>query len=158
MSIAVFRTNYMDNALDPDGLRDILAKACAALKDIDFDTIVGTGFSGGVVIPALAMALDKNFALIRKESDDSHHGPGKILGHIGQRWIFVDDFISTGGTRRRVLDKVEEACENNEGRPRSWNPYTLQYETPTPHVTTYVGDYTYINFDKPGWTPAEETA
>lgn len=149
-------TGYMDTALDPEGLAAVIDRAKKALADVDFDTMVGTGFSGGVVIPALAMAMGKSFVLVRKEEDTSHHGPGRLLGHLGRRWIFVDDFISTGKTRQRVLDKVAEAA--HIPIPWEWDPVLLSYKTPPPFETTYVGDYTYVNFDKPGWTPAEENS
>lgn len=103
-----FRT-YFDEALRD--LPGVIEQCKTALSGVDFDTIVGTGFSGGVVIPALAMAMDKKFVLIRKENDDSHHGGGKLVGELGQRWIFVDDFISSGRTRERVIRKIAGALD-----------------------------------------------
>lgn len=105
---AKFNTYYMDEALFD--LPEVIETAQKRLARVDFDTIVGTGFSGGVVIPALALAMGKKFVLIRKETDDSHHGRGKLLGQLGERWIFVDDFVSSGRTRRRVIEKVNEAA------------------------------------------------
>lgn len=124
---AQFKTGYMDKALTPQGLAGIMEDAKADLADVEFDTIVGTGFSGGVVIPALALAMGKEFVLIRKETDDSHHGSGRLIGSLGERWIFVDDFVSSGHTRRRVIDKIDAACVLHD------------------HDTTYVGDYLYAN-------------
>lgn len=118
-----FRTEYFDEATQ--GLRSIIDEAKGALADVDFDTFVGTGFSGGVVIPALALEMGKDYTLIRKEDDDSHHGGGRMVGSLGSRWIFLDDFISLGNTRRRVVDKVAAAC--------------VMYD----HTTTYVGQYLY---------------
>ena len=138
-----FATGYMDNATTPEGLSQIVETAIRDLGEVDFDTIVGTGFSGGVVIPFLAAAMGKDFVLIRKEDDDSHHGPGKLLGTLGQRWIFVDDFVSSGATQKRVLAKVEEAAA----------PSTEFWGDKTDLQTTYVGTYTYVNFDKKGWRP-----
>lgn len=105
-----FRTYYMDRALF--NLSEVIETAQKRLAGVDFDTLVGTGFSGGVVIPALALAMDKKFVLIRKETDDSHHGKGQLLGQLGARWIFVDDFVSSGKTRDRVIDKIAEAVES----------------------------------------------
>lgn len=135
---AQFRTGYFDNALlDLGGL---IEEIKPHLADVDFDTIVGTGFSGGVVIPALALALGKKFVLIRKETDDSHHGAGRLIGELGERWIFVDDFVSSGHTRRRVLEKVELAASLEDTR------------------TTYVGDFLYahrvLGAVRPAWLPA----
>lgn len=101
-----FCTYYMDQALFD--LPEVIKEAKKQLADVDFDTMVGTGFSGAVVIPALALAMGKSFVLIRKEADDSHHGQGKLLGQLGKRWIFVDDFISSGRTRKRVIEKIAE--------------------------------------------------
>lgn len=105
-----FHTGYMDSALFD--LPEVIEDSKKALAKVDFDTMVGTGFSGGIVIPALALAMGKDFMLVRKETDDSHHGYGRLLGQLGQRWIFVDDFISSGHTRARVIKKVDEAVAN----------------------------------------------
>lgn len=128
---AQFRTGYFDGALT-GGLGDIIERAKADLADVDFDTFVGTGFSGGVVIPALALAMGKKFILIRKETDDSHHGQGRLLGELGDRWIFVDDFVSSGATRRRVIQKIAAACVVED------------------FSTTMVGQYMYVNYSDEG--------
>jgi orotate phosphoribosyltransferase len=120
------KTYYMDTALF--NLQEVIETAKERLADVDFDTLVGTGFSGGIVIPALALAMGKKFVLIRKETDDSHHGRGRLLGEIGEKWIFVDDFISSGKTRQRVIDKVEEVDSDTE----------------------YVGQYMYVNYSDEG--------
>jgi orotate phosphoribosyltransferase len=104
---AKFRTGYLDRALYD--LPTLLRDARKTLVDVDFDTIVGTGFSGGLVVPTLAMRLKKKFVLIRKENDDSHHGSGRLIGELGERWLFVDDFVSSGATKRRVIDKIQLA-------------------------------------------------
>lgn len=135
---ATFRTAYMDTAVFD--LEKTLRVAKKALVDVDFDTIVGTGFSGGIVIPTLALRLKKKFVLIRKEGDDSHHGGGRLLGELGERWIFVDDFISSGHTRRRVVDKIGSACVLERVE------------------STFVGEYMYVNYSDEGPTfrPFEE--
>ena len=129
MSISL-RTYYMDDAVF--NLSEVIETAKDRLKDVDFDTIVGTGFSGGVVIPSLALALGKKFVLIRKEADDSHHGKGRLLGELGERWIFVDDFVSSGRTRQRVIRKIHEACTEHG------------------HFPTLVGQYMYVNYSEEG--------
>lgn len=123
-----FRTYYMDRALF--NLSEVIETAQERLADVDFDTLVGTGFSGGVVIPALALAMGKKFVLIRKETDDSHHGKGLLLGELGQRWVFVDDFVSSGATRSRVINKINEEAPNR---------------------STLVGQYMYL-----GWNAEDE--
>lgn len=107
MSIRLY-TRYMDSALFD--LSGVIKAAEGGLQDVDFDTLVGTGFSGGIVIPALALAMGKKFVLIRKETDDSHHGGGRVLGELGEKWIFVDDFVSSGRTRQRVIGKIVDTA------------------------------------------------
>lgn len=120
------KTFYMDDAVFD--LNKVIETAKRRLADVDFDTLVGTGFSGGIVIPALALAMGKKFVLIRKETDDSHHGRGRLLGDLGNKWIFVDDFVSSGKTRKRVLDKIAELDVD----------------------TKCVGQYKYVNYSDEG--------
>lgn len=134
-----FRTYYMDDAVF--NLSAVIETAKERLANVEFDTLVGTGFSGSIVIPSIALALGKNFVLIRKESDDSHHGGGRLLGQLGERWIFVDDFVSSGRTRRRVIDKIEEAVFANNSH------------------SEFVGQYTYVDYSEAGpqFEPADES-
>lgn len=125
-----FQTYYMDTAVFD--LAEVIETAQKRLADVDFDTMVGTGFSGGIVIPALALAMGKKFVLIRKETDDSHHGRGRMLGDLGERWIFVDDFVSSGRTRMRVIEKVDDAARDYDVK------------------TTFVGQYMYCNYSDGG--------
>lgn len=106
-AMAQFPTSYCDDAVYR--LPALLRVAKKDLAEVDFDTIVGTGFSGAMVIPALAMRMRKKFVLIRKDNDDSHHGGGRLVGELGARWIFLDDFCSSGATRKRVIEKIDEA-------------------------------------------------
>lgn len=141
-----FETHYMDNALFR--LDEVIERAKGDLSSafIDFDTIVGTGFSGGVVIPALALAMGKNFVLVRKDGDDSHHGGGKIVGQLGERWIFVDDLICSGQTRRRVMRKIQDA-EVYKG----WEAGIVRVG----RDATFVGQYMYSRVN-PYFQPASE--
>lgn len=131
-----FRTAYFDSAVFD--LHQVIENAVAQLDGVDFDTLVGTGFSGGIVVPALALSMGKKFVLIRKEGDDSHHGGGRLVGELGARWIFVDDFVDSGRTRARVIRKINDASKR----------------------TTLVGQYMYeypVGFQsvQDGWTPEE---
>lgn len=118
----IFRTYYFDQALFD--LESVIDRAAESLGNVDFDTLVGAGMSGGIVVPALAVRMGKKFTLVRKDEDDSHHGGGRLVGQLGPRWIFVDDFVSFGRTRSRVIQKIQEAL-------------------PLPTATTMVGQYLY---------------
>lgn len=125
-----FNTGYFDDAVR--SLDEIIERAEKDLHGIKFDTLVGTGFSGAVVVPAMAMWLDVNYVLVRKDHDDSHHS-GRLVGTLGSRWIFVDDFISMGGTRTRVMQQVSNAVTNHN---KTWDGG---------FTTEYVGDYLYVD-------------
>jgi hypoxanthine phosphoribosyltransferase len=130
-----FGTMYEAGALKPHG---VVEKARAdGLGAQDFDTMVGTGLSGALVIPTLAEAFGKEWAIVRK-TDERAHSSSRIEGSIGERWIFVDDLVSSGSTFRRVQKAVVEECQY-------WQ-----------YTTTFVGMYTYQAYG--GWETAKECA
>jgi len=85
----------------------LAARAAHALGAYDYDTMVGTGLSGALVVPLLARALGKHFAIVRKDAE-STHSCNQIEGRIGRRWVFVDDFIVSGTTFSRVWQAVKK--------------------------------------------------
>jgi adenine/guanine phosphoribosyltransferase-like PRPP-binding protein len=121
-AVTTFRTGYLDQAFV--NVDEVVSLAKKSLRRVDYDTIVGTGFSGGLVVPILARELGQNFVLIRKPRDNSHHS-GQMVGQLGERWVFVDDFISSGRTRDRVKRIVKAQAKSRE------------------FETTFVGTYCY---------------
>jgi orotate phosphoribosyltransferase len=93
-----FQSEYMWQAHDNPA--KILRRARRVLQDVDYDTMIGTGLSGALVVPYLARKLGKSWAIARKDTDNSH-ASWPIEGAVGERWIFVDDFISSGASQHR---------------------------------------------------------
>lgn len=115
-------TGYLERAFEePEQLE---AAARERLAKVDFDTMIGRGLSGTLVIPWLARAMGKHWAIVRKPGESSH-STRRVEGVIGQRWIFVDDFISSGQTRRETRAAIELHCTHHA------------------HQTAYVGTYSY---------------
>jgi adenine/guanine phosphoribosyltransferase-like PRPP-binding protein len=85
----------------------LLDNALKHLVDLNFDTIIGTGMSGTLVVPRLAADLDVYWAVIRKPNVDSHSSK-RVEGRVGKRWVFVDDFVSSGATYQRVRNAVQD--------------------------------------------------
>jgi len=111
----------MQEIFEPGALAKSLRRAKQALKVIDFDSIAFTGNSGAIFAGALAATMGKGLFLVRKP-DDSTHSDYSVEGDSGfLRYLFVDDFISTGVSRDRVKEAMTE-------------------EFPS---TTYVGQYMY---------------
>lgn len=101
----------------------MVAKATKVLEGVDFDTMIGTGLSGALVVPLIARAMNKAFAIVRKENDSSHRERA-IEGTIGDRWIFVDDFVSSGATLNRVKEHVKNA---QGGQPYGWDAFATEF-------------------------------
>lgn len=123
---------------DPAG---IVTGAMRNLAGVQFDTFVCRGISGILVAPLLARAMSKHFLIVRK-ADELSHSYCKVEGTFGHYWIFVDDFISSGETRRKCQEAVREMVCG-----------------PGVFVGTY--EYSAINFgesataDRAAWTVAE---
>lgn len=130
MSTVNFHSDYMNTIYDP---RELRKRARQALKDIDFDTIVGIGISGTLPLMALADTLKVNYVAIRKPGAVGH-APTRLEGHLGHKWLLVDDFISSGTTFVNVHDAIEEAMDK---RP------VFVGSTKTPHTTECVGAFRY---------------
>jgi len=118
---------------------DLFNDAFEFLADKEFDTMIGTGLSGSLIIPVLAREFgsDFNWAIIRKDPGSSHAST-ELEGYIGKRWIFVDDLIDSGATLKRVKQVVADRCKANS----YWDG----------HKTEYVGTYLYHTRR---WYPAD---
>lgn len=123
--------SYSFKAFDePEAL--ILA-ARQALKDVTYDTMVGRGLSGALVVPILARALGKKWAIVRKPGDGSH-STSRFEGEIGRRWIFVDDFIASGNTYFQTEEVVlAEGIANGEW-PQLVGAYLYGTDMAAPHT------------------------
>ena len=107
------------------------------LANVDFDTMVGTGLSGALIVPRLADALDVNWLIIRKPND-STHASDEAVGWLGKRWLFVDDFMESGATFHRVHKTVKTLAD------RSRTEYVGdKYRKMPPWSTEFVGAYLY---------------
>lgn len=70
-----------------------------------FDAIAISGYSMSMIAPIIAMLMGKNLILVRKgEACASGH---TIEGTTHQRYIIIDDLVSSGDTFRRII----QACE-----------------------------------------------
>ncbi len=109
-------------------LSDLVKKAKKAFKGVEFDGFAGTGLSGTMVVPVLAYAMRKRFAIVRKHDDQGHHSCGEVESGLkdGDKWVFIDDFISSGATQSRVVHKMAEHHDAESGVK-----------------ATYIGSYLY---------------
>lgn len=144
MAVDVF-TDYLEHAFASD--EALVAQAQRVIpEDVEYDTMIGRGMSGALIIPRLATLLGKAYAIVRKANDGSHTG-NQIEGRIGNRWIFVDEFVASGHTRKVTIEAVQKYVVD-------FNHVTMHYLPGRPHLKTqYVGSYLYR--DREFQRPAE---
>jgi orotate phosphoribosyltransferase-like protein len=147
-------TDYMRGIwADRKALVDAIA---AKLGHVDFDGIVVTGLSGAIIADRLAERLGKVFAVVRKPNDGSHSS-SSIEGDLGRRWVFVDDFISSGSTFMRVCRTIKAQTDKSRcvGVISYQTHNGVKYQSIADAVITECGlDPAGI----PGFTPVGQTA
>ena len=94
-----------------DDLDATVRRTTKALRPVldRFDSIAVAGMSGVLVGAPVSLRLKKPLVIVRKDGDGSHHGSHKIVNvdNVGQRVLFLDDFVSSGNTKKRVQSKIE---------------------------------------------------
>lgn len=162
-----FAVGYSSRMLkDPEAIALELS-ASAKEAGIKFDTIVGRGSSGALIIPIVAHLLRKKWLIVRKPAEirNSHACEAKWIGELGQRWIFLDDFCSSGATFRAVRDGVKEAVEAADAPVPQYHwegnrPVEDPPLIPPPFKTELVGYFEYQPCDggKPRLIPWDKEA
>lgn len=148
------QTSYMTSVFDPRQRRKIVKMLRhgqtyseyvygEGYKDVvhpplEFDTIVGRGMSGALIVPEIARVLKCGWLIIRKPGDKSHST--KIgEGNLGKRWIFMDDLIESGETFNQCaqgIDKIVRA--HNLGSSPNY-----QFKTEFAGIVLYNGMRTF---------------
>jgi orotate phosphoribosyltransferase len=110
-------SHYFKEALHPTMLRWLVNRAVRELKkaDVDFDTIAFRGVSGALFGPPLAVRMNKSMLVVRKESS---HSVYPIEGNKAtQKYIIVDDFVSSGATVLTIKEKIKNWQESGGYTP-----------------------------------------
>ncbi|MCI6858174.1 MAG: adenine phosphoribosyltransferase [Eubacterium sp.] len=108
---------------DPEGLKLSIHELMHLLEGTEFDVIVGAESRGFLFGMPIAYNKNKGFVPIRKKGKlpretvskeyALEYGTAAIEIHKedirpGQRVVFVDDLLATGGTARAAIDLIEE--------------------------------------------------
>lgn len=128
MDVITRHSYYMDEAIDlashPRRMANMIKKRIP--ESVEYDTIVGSGLSGILVVPGLAKALKKEWGVVRKESElqgGTSHAEQLYEGTMGRRWVLIDDFMCSGATVKRVVQAVHKTFH----APR--NSFQRQWDT-----------------------------
>ena len=107
---------------DADGLKLAIDSMQDCLKDTEVDVIVGAESRGFIFAMPIAYNLHKPFVPVRKKgklpcetiekSYDLEYGSATVEMHKdsikpGQRVVFVDDLLATGGTAEAAIKLIE---------------------------------------------------
>lgn len=92
----------------------LAVKRCLrALRPIrgEFDAIYCTGLSGEIPAATVTYVMKKELLVLRKQrgSDTMSHGQlleGSVKDVSGTRYIIIDDFVSGGGTLKRLMQHL----------------------------------------------------
>jgi len=107
---------------DPKGFGMAVDGIIDILKDVEFDSIVGSESRGFVFGAPVAYSMKKGFILARKkgklprkaisEDYDLEYGKATLEMHSdsvkkGDKVVIVDDLIATGGTTGAIIKMIE---------------------------------------------------
>lgn len=108
---------------DKDGLHLAIDSMQEALKDVDFDIVLGPESRGFIFGVPIAYNLGKSFIPVRKKGKlpcetvemeyDLEYGTATIEMHKdsikpGQKVVIIDDLIATGGTIEAITKLVNQ--------------------------------------------------
>jgi len=115
---------FREGIIDHTKVVDLAVRVLTPKKD-EYDVLVGTGVSGSLLLTTLAYLLQVRFVVIRKGK--SGHSNALIEGQLmaGDRCLFIDDFISTGETKRTLIRVLRSEAKKNNISPLPH--YTAQY-------------------------------
>jgi len=107
--------SYSQSAYASD-TKELLTNAEMQLlgQGIEFDSMVGIGNSGLLVLPLLARHFKVPFFAMRKAGQLSHNSKQPDGdGMIGHNWILVDDVKILGGTISYVVKTINKLARQN---------------------------------------------
>lgn len=111
--------SHLSSIFDPAVLDVIINESIQALTPIadKFDSFACRGLSGYLVTPILARHFKKTMIVVRKDRKDeeSRHSYNDVEGFycLNQRYLIVDDGISSGTTVRTIVSKIH-CCKTFE--------------------------------------------
>lgn len=111
------QTNYLQHVFDQDLFQKSVSKSITIAerlkKEEGFDTIAFSGMSGAAMAFLLSHWMNVPLLCVRKKTDTSHFvsSSRKFLegnARDVQKYLIVDDFISSGATVQYIIDTIQE--------------------------------------------------
>ncbi len=102
-------SSYLHKFLDFEQRKERIVWAVEALlpHTHKFDTIACRGVSGLLIASAVATAMDKHIAVVRKpRQDEVAHSYYEVEGPIGCCYVIIDDLVFQGDTVREIKNQM----------------------------------------------------
>jgi adenine/guanine phosphoribosyltransferase-like PRPP-binding protein len=96
---------HLRSCLDPDHRQNTVKQVIRVLSYFDFDTIAFRGLSGSLIAPTVAMTMNKTLLAVRK-GEDCHSGNIVEGDYNAERFVIVDDMLSSGATVAAIIEAV----------------------------------------------------
>lgn len=108
---------------DPNGLKEAIDRMQDALKDVEYDFVIGPESRGFIFGVPIAYNTNKGFIPVRKAGKLPYktaskeyaleYGTATIEIHSdsikkGDKVVIIDDLLATGGTSKAMVDLIEE--------------------------------------------------
>lgn len=103
------RSQYLTDLFRPEYRTQIINRSVSKINQLylDFDAVVFTGNSGALIVPEIAIALNKPFTLVRKETNS--HSCFLVEGFIMfNKYLIIDDFVESGNTVRNIIKEINK--------------------------------------------------
>lgn len=96
---------HLERGLDPVLRRLTIENLLRILKHFDFDAIAFRGLSGALIVPTIAMMMDKTLLVVRK--GELSHSSRMVEGdYNARRYVIVDDLVASGQTVKTILQEI----------------------------------------------------
>ena len=98
---------HLERGLDPVLRRLTIENLLRILKHFDFDAIAFRGLSGALIVPTIAMMMDKTLLAVRK-GEQSHSSRMVEGDYNARRYVIIDDLIASGTTVQTIVQSIHD--------------------------------------------------
>jgi len=101
----MIKSMYLGKLFKSEERNKIIDRVSRHINELNlcFDTVVFTGNSGSLIVPEIAIKLNKPFTLVRKEKNS--HSCLDIEGYWNFfKYLIIDDCVESGKTIERIVN------------------------------------------------------
>lgn len=100
--------DWIGESLKFESRDSIVKNACKLLKTVSdqFTHVAVTGYSSTIIGSIVAHKMKKEVVVVRKENEIRASSYDHEYSSLPNGYVFIDDFIGSGCTLKRVVDKL----------------------------------------------------